>query len=88
MLFDEPESGVDLEHVNDIGSAISKAVRRPHAGGKPRAGLIITHTGLILNHVDADRGHIMKAGSVLHSGDPRAIFAHIQTEGYNVPEPA
>lgn len=88
MLFDEPESGVDLEHVNTIGDAVRKAVRRPDPDGKPRSGLIITHTGLILNHVDADRGHIMKAGKILHSGDPREIFDHIQSEGYSVPEPA
>ncbi|MBK1637033.1 ABC transporter ATP-binding protein [Rhodovulum adriaticum] len=88
MLFDEPESGVDLEHVIAIGQAIGRITRTPDGQGRPRAGLVITHTGLILNHVEADRAHILKGGRIIHSGDPRAIFAHIQTHGYTVPETA
>jgi len=88
MLFDEPESGVDLEHVIAIGRAIRRIVNRPGQGGRLRAGLVITHTGLILRHVRADRAHIMKGGRLLHSGDPEALFAHIQTHGYSVPDTA
>jgi len=88
MLFDEPESGVDLEHVIMIGRAIRRIVRSPDGKGRARSGLVITHTGLILNHVDADMGHIMKDGRIVHSGDPHRIFAHIQTNGYTVPDAA
>ena len=88
LLFDEPESGVDLEHVIAIGEAIRKVARTPDAQGRQRSGLVITHTGLILNHVEADVAHIMKDGRLLHSGDPRALFAHIQSKGYTTPEAA
>ncbi|PIE09085.1 MAG: ABC transporter ATP-binding protein [Rhodobacterales bacterium] len=88
MLFDEPESGVDLEHVRAIGQAIREMVNTPDGQGRPRAGLVITHTGLILSHVDAARAHILKEGKLVHSGDPMALFTHIQTRGYTVPQTA
>jgi len=85
LLFDEPESGVDLEHVIAVGEAIARAVRSPDRQGRACSGLVITHTGLILKHVKADRAHILKDGRILHSGDPQALFAHIQSDGYSVP---
>ena len=85
LLFDEPESGVDLEHVTAVGDAIARVVRAPDQQGNPCAGLVITHTGLILNHVNADRAHIMREGRILHSGDPLVLFNHVQTDGYTVP---
>ncbi|MEM6461009.1 MAG: ATP-binding cassette domain-containing protein [Pseudomonadota bacterium] len=88
LLFDEPESGVDLEHVIAIGEAIRRIVRAPDSKGRQRAGLVITHTGLILNHVDADMAHVMKDGRIIHSGDPIEIFNHIQANGYTVPQKA
>ncbi|GAA0306148.1 ABC transporter ATP-binding protein [Rhodovulum strictum] len=88
MLFDEPESGVDLEHVIAIGQAIRRIVRSPDRQDRPRAGLVITHTGLILRHVAADRAHIVRDGRLIHSGDPQTLFTHIQTNGYSVPDAA
>lgn len=88
MLFDEPESGVDLEHVQAIGQAIRRAVSAPDSEGRARAGLVITHTGLILSHVDAARAHILSDGQLVHTGDPHAIFTHIQAHGYTVPSAA
>lgn len=86
LLFDEPESGVDLAHVAAIGSAIDKLTSSPSDDdGQPRAALLITHTGLILDHVEADVGHIMVDGKIIHSGEPKALFRHIQTAGYRAP---
>ena len=85
LLFDEPESGVDLEHVIAVGDAIRRVVSAPDQKGRACSGLVITHTGLILNHVQADRAHIMKDGRILHSGDPQMLFGHIQSQGYTVP---
>ncbi|MEM6741408.1 MAG: ATP-binding cassette domain-containing protein [Pseudomonadota bacterium] len=85
LLFDEPESGVDLEHVIAVGDAIARVVRKPDMRGRTCSGLVITHTGMILNHVKADRAHILREGRILHSGDPNALFAHIQTGGYTIP---
>ncbi|MEM1314288.1 MAG: ATP-binding cassette domain-containing protein [Pseudomonadota bacterium] len=88
LLFDEPESGVDLEHVTAVGEAIRRVVAAPDRAGRVCSGLVITHTGLILNHVAADRAHIMKDGRILHSGDAAALFAHVSNHGYTVPEAA
>lgn len=85
LLFDEPESGVDLEHVIAIGNAIRRIVDTPDREARRRAALVITHTGLILNYVDADAAHIMRGGHIIHSGDPKQVFAHIQTHGYTAP---
>ncbi|MEM6487199.1 MAG: ABC transporter ATP-binding protein [Pseudomonadota bacterium] len=88
LLFDEPESGVDLEHVSAVGEAIRRIVAAPDRSGRACSGLVITHTGLILNHVEANRAHIMKNGRILHSGDAQTLFAHVRTHGYTVPEAA
>lgn len=85
LMFDEPESGVDLEHVRTVGSVIRQAMQEPGADGGPRAGLVITHTGLILDHVEPAMGHIMTDGRLIHSGDARALFRHIQAKGYSAP---
>ena len=85
MMFDEPESGVDLEHVAVVGRAIKRAVTTPDAEGRARAGVIITHTGLILDHVENAKGHIISEGRLVHSGDARALFRHIQSHGYRAP---
>ncbi|MEM8800961.1 MAG: ATP-binding cassette domain-containing protein [Pseudomonadota bacterium] len=83
MLFDEPESGVDLEHVKDVGRAIEALVRSDNE----RSALVITHTGLILNHVAADRAHVMTEGRLTYSGPANAVFDHVQAYGYGaVPE--
>ena len=86
LLFDEPESGVDLEHVIAIGEAVRRIIDTPDKQGRQRAGLIITHTGLILNYVNADTAHIMKDGRIIHSGEPVNVFSHIQTHGYTIPD--
>ncbi|MEM9343752.1 MAG: ABC transporter ATP-binding protein [Pseudomonadota bacterium] len=85
LLFDEPESGVDLEHVSAVGEAIAQVVRAPDKQGRTCSGLIITHTGMILKYVRADRAHIMRDGRILYSGDPDHAFEHIQAAGYTAP---
>lgn len=82
LLFDEPESGVDLEHVAAVGAAINRLMAAPGSNGLPRAGLVITHTGLILDHVRADRSHIVVDGRIIHSGEPRALLRQVQSGGY------
>ena len=85
LLFDEPESGVDLEHVAAVGAAVNKLVSQQARDGSKRGALLITHTGLILEHVRADKGHILSGGRIIHSGDPKALFQHIQKAGYVAP---
>ena len=85
LLFDEPESGVDLEHVAAVGAAVTRLLATRGRGGRARSALLITHTGVILDHIDADMAHIMAGGRIVHSGPPRTLFAHIQKNGYVAP---
>lgn len=81
-LFDEPESGVDLEQVKVVGEAISDLLTSTDDEGRPRAGMVITHTGFILNHLKADIAHLMVDGRLIDSGKPDEMFAAIQEDGY------
>lgn len=94
LLLDEPESGVDLENIALIGSVIEKLLQREMRlqKGKSRkelkrertkSGLIITHTGYILDYVDADRGHVLMEGELACSGNPREILKTIKEQGYD-----
>ncbi|KAB1658702.1 MULTISPECIES: ABC transporter ATP-binding protein [unclassified Pseudoclavibacter] len=87
-LFDEPESGVDLEHIAAVGESIERLVRTPRPDGELPSALIITHTGFILDYVKADVGHLMVDGRIVYSGDPLKLFAAIRQNGYRAPDEA
>ncbi len=96
ILFDEPESGVDLENMALIGNTARtlldgastpcpetcmRDLRRQHR----TSGLIITHTGYILDYVNADRGQVMYNGLLCCDSRPtrpRDILDHISKYGY------
>lgn len=84
-LFDEPESGVDLEHIAAVGAAMERLLGRDGAEHERRSALIITHTGFILDHVQADMGHMLVNGALICSGDSNRLFAHIKSHGYTLP---
>jgi Fe-S cluster assembly ATP-binding protein len=81
-LFDEPESGVDLDNVAVVGGAIQHLLKSTVASGPRRAGLIITHTGNILRYVNADVGHVLYEGRIACSGNPLDLIGDITREGY------
>ena len=81
-LFDEPESGVDLENVAVVGGAIQHLLKGDRASARPRAGLIITHTGHILSYVNADVGHVLFDGQLACHGNPLDLIDDITTSGY------
>lgn len=83
-LFDEPESGVDLEHIAAVADAISRLVR-PSSGERSRSALIITHTGFVLDYITSDVGHLLIDGRIVDSGDASTMFAHIKRHGYRPP---
>ena len=84
LMLDEPESGVDVENIKLIGkiAAILLDKHKKLKEGRNKSGLIITHTGLILDHIDADKGHILLDGYLVCSGNPREMFKEIQNNGY------
>lgn len=82
-MMDEPDSGVDLEALAAIGNMINALLAKEHVRlTTRRAGLIITHTGNILDYVHADKAHIMLGGCIGCSGNPRILLDQIRSYGY------
>lgn len=83
VMLDEPESGVDLEHIAVISGAINRLLESDRPSAKRnRSGLIITHTGYILDYVVADQGHVFIDGRIVCTDNPLDIFHEIQKQGY------
>lgn len=80
-LFDEPESGVDLDSIAVVGAGMRRLLARD-CGGTAKAALIVTHTGNILREVPADRGHVLMRGHIVCRGEPLALFEDIRVHGY------
>jgi len=84
ILLDEPESGVDIENIHLMGEAIAFILQKKTSFSKRKtSGLIITHTGYILDYLDADQGHVMINGEFKCHGNPREILKLIKEKGYN-----
>lgn len=83
VMLDEPDSGVDLESVRFLSDAIKQLLQkelRPHE--RRKSGLIITHSGFVLDYVEADRAHVLCNGTINCSGIPRELLNTIRTMGY------
>jgi Fe-S cluster assembly ATP-binding protein len=93
MLFDEPESGVDLENISLVGNTIAALLQKECSATETKSrlqvkrertkmGLIITHTGYILDYVAVDKGQLLYNGILSCSTNPREIFNCISEVGY------
>jgi Fe-S cluster assembly ATP-binding protein len=83
IMLDEPDSGVDLVNIHLVGQAINALLEKEKAAAKrEKAGLIVTHSGYILDYVNADRAYVMLDGTVYCSGNPRDLLEDIRTKGY------
>ncbi|HBF43058.1 MAG TPA: ABC transporter ATP-binding protein [Desulfobacteraceae bacterium] len=93
MLFDEPESGVDMENISLVGKAIASLLQKdlPDVEKKSKMqvkldrtkmGLIITHTGYILDYVAADKGQVLYDGMLSCVSNPREILSCVGESGY------
>ena len=83
-MFDEPDSGVDIENVellaSEIGALLDKELKHDL---RKRSGLLITHLGYILNFINADKAHVLMNGKIICSGNPGEIIEDIQKNGFN-----
>lgn len=83
-MFDEPDSGVDIENVellaSEIGTLLDKGLKHDQ---RKRSGLLITHLGYILNFINADKAHVLMDGKIVCSGNPSDIIEDIQKNGFN-----
>lgn len=83
-LFDEPESGVDLDNIAVVGGAINALLKgEERVAERKRAGLIITHTGHILEFVNADMAHVLYSGRLACKGNPLDLIEEISSHGYD-----
>ena len=83
-MFDEPDSGVDIENVELLAGQLNVLLDKDKKPGqRKRAGLLITHLGYILNFVKADKAHVLMHGMIACSGDPDEILEDIRKEGFN-----
>jgi len=83
VLLDEPESGVDLENIVLIGGLMNEILEKECPIRSRRCmGLIITHTGHILQYVNTRTGYVMLDGRMGCEGDPHEILATVREKGY------
>ncbi len=82
-LLDEPESGVDLVSIEKVGEKVTRPAPghelRREKGQSGKAALVITHTGQILDYIEADRGYVMCKGTIACSGNPRELLHEIRS---------
>ena len=82
-LLDEPESGVDLVNIALIGKLINELLEKDCPIRERKCmGLVITHTGHILDYVNARTGYVLLDGRIICEGDPHEILATIKERGY------
>lgn len=82
-MLDEPDSGLDIESLSLLGGLINKIFSNDvFHPVKRNAGLIITHNGNVLEHVNVDKAHVMINGRIDCSGNPRIIMDTISKYGY------
>ena len=91
IMLDEPDSGVDPEHLRMVGQLIHSFFRqksfadgRKEAKSHPgqKAGLLSTHSADILEFVKTEKAHLMIDGRIKCSGDPGLMMDQIRGQGY------
>ena len=83
VMFDEPDSGVDLGSVSLVGDVINSLLEKDRKfSARTKAGIIVTHAGYILDYVNADRAYVMMEGGIFCSGNPRDLLEDIRKNGY------
>ncbi len=75
-MFDEPDSGVDLENIELVGVTINTLL-------KNRSGLVITHHGYILKYIQAQMAYVLYEGKIACCGEPQLILDQIKEKGYS-----
>lgn len=84
LLFDEPDSGVDVENVELIANIMRELLDRDKIPSQQeKSGLIITHLGYILKFLGhITRAHVIMNGKISCSGDPSRIIQAVMKNGF------
>ena len=90
LLLDEPDSGVDPEHLKLISNMINQILSKKNSSGNVtnthihrNSGLIVTHSAAILDYIHVDKAHLMVNGQILCSGNPGIMMDQIKNLGYD-----
>jgi Fe-S cluster assembly ATP-binding protein len=85
ILFDEPDTGVDIDNVELMGNTIRILLQQDMIPRiQKRSGLIITHTAYILKYVGRiTKAHVMVHGKIVCEGNPDRIQRTIEEEGFD-----
>lgn len=77
FIFDEIDSGIDIESLEKIGKELKKFLQERKA-----SALVISHYGHILKYLKPDVCHVMVNGRIACSGNYKKIFDQIKKRGY------
>jgi Fe-S cluster assembly ATP-binding protein len=75
-ILDETDSGLDIDALKAVGAGINRIMRAPEKGV-----LLITHYQRLLDYVEPDRVHVLRAGRIERSGGPE-LARELEREGY------
>lgn len=81
IMFDEPDSGVDIENVELISKEIINLLDQENENSQ-KGGLLITHLGYILRFVNATHAHVLIDGKITKTGKPEEIMEKIRKSGF------
>ena len=75
-LLDETDSGLDIDALKAVGAGINRIMR-----GSDKGVLLITHYQRLLDYVEPDKVHVLRAGRIERSGGPE-LARELEREGY------
>ena len=75
-ILDETDSGLDVDALKIVADGVN-ALRSPE-----KSAIIITHYQKLLEYVQPDVVHVLKAGRIVHTGG-REVIAAIEKEGFD-----
>ena len=75
-ILDELDSGLDVDALRIVGEAVNGMK------SKDRAILLVTHYQRLLDHIPAERIHVLAGGRIVKSGGPE-LALEIERNGYD-----
>ncbi len=75
-ILDELDSGLDVDALRIVGEAVNGMK------SKDRAILLVTHYQRLLDHIPAERIHVLAGGRIVKSGGPE-LAREIEKQGYD-----
>ena len=77
MIFDEPDSGVDIDSLKLIGNRISSLATELGS-----ATMVITHYRHVIPYIKPRVVHVLYDGRIVSSGNPNKIVEKLEKIGY------